>query len=108
LAELLSNAIRFTARNDHALIEVGGSAAEEENTYFVRDNGVGFDMRYAGKLFQVFERLHGDSLLEGSGIGLAMVKRIVHRHGGRVWAEGKIGEGATVCFTLPANRGDKQ
>jgi signal transduction histidine kinase len=108
LAELLSNAIRFTARNDHAQIEVGGSASEEENTYFVRDNGVGFDMRYAGKLFQVFERLHGDAQLEGTGIGLAMVKRIVHRHGGRVWAEGKIGEGATVCFTLPANRGEKK
>jgi signal transduction histidine kinase len=108
LAELLSNAIRFSARDDQALIQVGGSDGEEQNSYYVRDNGIGFDMRYADKLFRVFERLHGDAQLEGTGIGLAMVKRIVHRHGGRVWAEGKIGEGATVYFTLPTNKGEKK
>lgn len=108
LVNLLSNSIRFTAREEQATIQMGGSAGEAENTYFVRDNGIGFDMRYADKLFRVFERLHGDAQLEGSGIGLAMVRRIIHRHGGHVWAEGKIGEGATVYFTLPTTRGETQ
>ncbi|HTZ00246.1 MAG TPA: PocR ligand-binding domain-containing protein [Rhodocyclaceae bacterium] len=103
LAHVLSNAVRFTSRKDRAVIRVGGSAGAEEQTYFVRDNGVGFDMRYADKLFRVFERLHGDAELEGPGIGLAAVRRIIHRHGGRVWAEGQPGEGAAVYFTLPTS-----
>jgi light-regulated signal transduction histidine kinase (bacteriophytochrome) len=99
---LLSNAVKYTAPTPEAVIEVGGSQAGGENTYRVKDNGVGFDMRYVDKLFGVFQRLHGDGEFEGTGIGLAIVKRIVTRHGGRVWAESKPGEGSTLYFTLPA------
>ncbi len=102
LTQLLSNAVKFTAPKAEARIEVGGSAGERENTYYVRDNGIGFDMRYADKLFRVFEHLHAGTELAGTGIGLALVQRIIHRHGGRVWAEGREGEGATFYFTLPA------
>ncbi|HTY98636.1 MAG TPA: GAF domain-containing protein, partial [Rhodocyclaceae bacterium] len=101
LTRLLSNAVRFTAPKREARILVGGTAGVGENTYFVRDNGVGFDMQFAGKLFQVFEHLHAEPELKGTGIGLAIVKRIIQRHGGRVWAEGSVGEGATFYFTLP-------
>ncbi|MGE5469048.1 MAG: ATP-binding protein, partial [Ignavibacteria bacterium] len=100
--KLLSNAIRFSSAKPDACIEVGGIIGSGENTYFVRDNGIGFDMQYESKLFCVFERLHSEAALMGTGIGLAIVKRIVERHGGRVWAEGKVGEGATFYFTLPA------
>jgi PAS domain S-box-containing protein len=102
LAKLLSNALRFSRTKEAARIEVGGAAGEGQNTYYVRDNGIGFDMRYADKLFCVFERLHSEPELMGTGIGLAMVKRIVERHGGRVWAEATVGEGATFYFTLPS------
>ncbi len=102
--DLLSNAVKFSPPDTEAVIEVGGAPGEEENTYFVRDRGVGFDMRFADKLFRVFERVHPTGQYEGSAIGLAIVKRIVNRHGGRVWAEGKVGEGATFYFTLPNER----
>jgi signal transduction histidine kinase/HAMP domain-containing protein len=102
LAGLLDNAIKFTAPCSEAFIEIGGVATDAGNTYFMRDNGVGFDMRYLNKLFGVGLRLHSPDEFEGSGIGLAIVKRIISRHGGSVWAEGRVDEGATVHFTLPA------
>ena len=101
MANLLGNAWKYTARTEAAVIEFGVNESEGERTYFVRDNGIGFDMGQAGRLFAPFQRLHGAREYEGHGIGLATVQRIVQRHGGRVWAEGEVGRGATFCFTLP-------
>ncbi len=98
---LLSNALKFSARQERPVIEVTGSMEGRFSFYRVRDNGVGFDDRHGGQLFGVFQRLHGEREFPGTGIGLALVKRIVERHGGRVWAEGEPGNGATFSFSLP-------
>lgn len=98
---LLGNAVKFSQDRDEAVIEVAAQSDGQQTTYYVKDNGAGFDMQYQAKLFQVFERLHSPGEFPGKGVGLATVRRIIGRHGGRVGAEGRTGEGATVFFTLP-------
>lgn len=100
LTNLLGNAVKFTGKRDKARIEFGSGEKESKPAFYVRDNGVGFDMAYAGNLFGAFQRLHKVSEFPGTGIGLAMVQRVVARHGGRVWAEGQVDHGATLWFTL--------
>jgi hypothetical protein len=102
LVNLLSNAFKFTAHTEKAFVEIGCQPGKPENTYFVRDNGIGFDLQYAERLFGVFVRLHPEAEFEGNGIGLAIAHRIIQRHGGRIWAEAELNKGATFFFTLPA------
>jgi PAS domain S-box-containing protein len=106
LANLLSNAIKYTSRKSEAVIEVTGKAEQDENIYSVKDNGAGFDMQFSNRLFGVFQRLHTHEEFEGNGIGLAIVKRIVERHGGRLWAQGEVEKGAEFSFTLPTGKKD--
>ncbi|MRR16253.1 MAG: PAS domain S-box protein [Deltaproteobacteria bacterium] len=101
LVNLLANAVKFTMTRDAAVIEAGGYDDEKETVYYVKDNGVGFNMEFHDKLFGVFQRLHDASEYEGTGIGMALAQRIIHRHKGRIWAEGKVNEGASFYFSLP-------
>jgi chemotaxis family two-component system sensor kinase Cph1 len=101
IQNLLDNAIKFSRRCNPPIVEVDCTVSDKENIYRVRDNGTGFDMAYAGKLFGVFRRLHRVEEFEGTRIGLANVKRIIERHGGRVWAEGRVNSGASFFFALP-------
>ncbi len=100
---LISNAVKYSKLKEETIIEIGSEVTGDEIIYAIKDNGAGFDMRYASKLFGVFQRLHSDEQFEGTGVGLAIVHRIISKHGGRVWAEGKVNEGAIFHFSLPKN-----
>jgi light-regulated signal transduction histidine kinase (bacteriophytochrome) len=100
LRNLLSNAWKFTAKKDQASIEIGMQKQDSQSVYFIRDNGAGFNMKYADRLFIAFQRLHNPSEFEGTGIGLATVQRIISRHGGKIWAVADVDQGATFYFTL--------
>lgn len=102
LANLMTNAAKYSNPDGITVIEAGGWVENKENIYYVKDNGIGFPMEHADKLFEIFERLHTTEDIEGTGLGLAIVKRIVKQHGGRVWAEGEVGKGAAFYFTIPA------
>ena len=101
---LVSNAVKYSAKKETPVIEIGSEEKEDEFVYYVKDNGAGFDMQYAHKLFGVFQRLHSNEEFEGTGVGLAIVQRIMVKHGGKVWAEGRVGESAVFFLSLPKNQ----
>jgi light-regulated signal transduction histidine kinase (bacteriophytochrome) len=105
LAQLLDNAWKFTADRDQPRVRIYRESQGGQEVYVVEDNGIGFDMRYANKLFTLFHKLHHDIRYTGHGIGLTLVHRVVRRHGGNVWAESTLGEGSRFCFTLPPDSG---
>jgi light-regulated signal transduction histidine kinase (bacteriophytochrome) len=101
MMNLVGNAIKYSAKKDNPMIKVGVENEQAETTFYVKDNGAGFDMNYVGKLFGVFQRLHSQEEFEGTGVGLALVKRIIDKHKGKTWAEGQNGSGATFYFSIP-------
>lgn len=103
LNNLIANSFKFTEPKDERIIEVGAEKGKKEIIYYVKDNGVGFDMKYKDKLFGLFQRLHGTNEFEGTGVGLSIVQRVIRRHGGNVWGEGELNKGATIYFSIPTD-----
>jgi light-regulated signal transduction histidine kinase (bacteriophytochrome) len=101
LLNLIGNAVKYSSKSEHPVIEIGSKKEGDKRLYIVKDNGVGFDMKYGNKLFGVFQRLHSAQEFEGTGVGLALAKRIIAKHGGTIWAESAVGQGATFYFTMP-------